>query len=166
MCRRGRRTLIRSSDSSVAASRVRHDAVRRPQSVNRHPSSACTPRDSAARRDSTLSLVHRNEGNTFWRMRGVSPRKLFRKTRKVIRALNSTAGSSDRGGRAPVAGESVHSHAVVDQIDFERRRGNRCGSLVTQRFWTISFAFPHPGWNVGKRWSATTKSLHESRARI
>ena len=77
-------------------------------------------------------------------MRGVSPQR-----RKVKgHAVNSTPGSSRRGWYPPVAGESVHSNAGIHQVNFEWRGGHRCCPVATERFWTLSFPFANPRWNV------------------
>jgi hypothetical protein len=74
-------------------------------------------------------------------MRGVSPLNV----RKVENhAVNSTPGSSYRGGCPPVAGKSLHPDAGIHQVNLERRRGYRRGSLAAERFWTLSFAFADP----------------------
>jgi hypothetical protein len=77
-------------------------------------------------------------------------RKTFvRKTRKVKDyAFNSIVGNSDRGGRTPVARESLHSNAGVYQADFEWCRGDCLGSLDAKCFWALSLPFPDPRWQV------------------
>ena len=62
--------------------------------------------------------------------------------------LIQTPGSSRRGGCSPVAGESVHSDAGNNQINFERRGGDRCGSVDHERIRTLSVPFPDPRRNM------------------
>lgn len=74
---------------------------------------------------------------------------LVRKRRKVKgHAVNSTPGSSGRGGCPAVASKSLHSHAEIHQVNFERRRGDCCSPVATECFWTFSFSFPNTRWNV------------------
>jgi Putative peptidoglycan binding domain len=40
------------------------------------------------------------------------------------------------------------SHAVIHRVHPEWRGGYRCGSVATERLWTISFRFRYPRWNV------------------
>ena len=47
----------------------------------------------------------------------------------------------DRGGCSAVAGESLHSHAVIHQVDSEWRRGDRRGFVAAECFWAVSFPF-------------------------
>jgi len=63
-------------------------------------------------------------------------------------AVNSTPGSSRRGGRGPVAGESLHSHAVLYQVNLERRRGHRRSSVAAKRVWAVPFPLPHPRGHI------------------
>src|SRR5450631_4949610 len=90
-------------------------------------------------------------------MRGVSPRNKGRKVKD--HASNSTARSSHRGGRPPVVGESLHSHAGNHQVNLERRRGHRRGSVAAECLWTLSFHFPDPRWHVTDQ--STEGSTHQ-----
>jgi hypothetical protein len=56
-------------------------------------------------------------------------------------AFNSSPGSPDRGGSIAVAGKSLHSDAVIHQVDSERRRGDRRGSVASEPFRTIPLYF-------------------------
>jgi outer membrane protein OmpA-like peptidoglycan-associated protein len=47
-----------------------------------------------------------------------------------------------------VAGESLRSNAGIHQVNFEWRSGDCRGSVATECFWTLSFPFPDPRWNV------------------
>src|SRR5271165_6217787 len=88
-------------------------------------------------------------------------------TRKVEHAVNSITGSSHRGGYPPMAGESLHSHAGDDQINFQRHRGHCRGSVDPQCHWVVPFSSQHPPWEgmtSGKRWlyliaGPTTKTI-------
>ena len=73
---------------------------------------------------------------------GVAPRN----QKGQDHAVNSTPGSPHCGGCPSVAGESLHSDAVIHQVHSERRRGNRRGFVAAQRFWTISLPFAYPRW--------------------
>ena|SRR5438552_9633949 len=77
-------------------------------------------------------------------MRGASPLK----KKGQSYAVNSTLGSSRRGGCPPVAGESVHSNAGIHQVNSEWRGGNCCRPVAAECFWTFSFPFPDPRRNV------------------
>jgi hypothetical protein len=58
--------------------------------------------------------------------------------------VNSTPGSSYRGGGSVVAGQPFHSDAVIHQVNLEWRGGHRRGVVAAECIWTISFAFRHP----------------------
>src|SRR5271165_460160 len=133
------RTLIRGFGSEVAD----QFSAQRPHPANRRSSSACTPRNPATGHDSTLtSRAHRRQGNPSRRMRGVS-----QKARKVKGyASNSIAGSSDRGGCPPVAGESLYSDAGNHQVNFERRRGHCLGFVDPECYRAIPFSSQYPAW--------------------
>ena len=62
-------------------------------------------------------------------------------------AFNSAPRSSNRGGCASVAGESLHPHAVVHQVNFERCGGNRRCSLAAQCLWAV----PFPIWDSSRK---------------
>jgi outer membrane protein OmpA-like peptidoglycan-associated protein len=47
-----------------------------------------------------------------------------------------------------VAGESLRSNAGIHQVNFEWRGGDCRGSVATECFWTFSFPFANPRWNV------------------
>src|ERR1700728_476734 len=82
-------------------------------------------------------------------MRGISPRSLAREKRKVKdHAFNSTPGSSHRGWRPAVAGKSLHPHAVIDQVNPERRSGHRRGVVAPECIRALSFSIPDPCRNV------------------
>src|SRR5579863_4523626 len=59
-------------------------------------------------------------------------------------AVNSTPGSSHRGGGSVVAGQPFHSDAVIHQVNLEWRGGHRRGAVAAECIWTISFTFRHP----------------------
>src|SRR5271167_4130010 len=72
---------------------------------------------------------------------------LARETRKVKdHAVNSTPGSSHRGGCSVVAGQSVHSNAVIYQVNPEWCRRHRRGAVAAECIWTISLPFCDPYW--------------------
>jgi outer membrane protein OmpA-like peptidoglycan-associated protein len=76
-------------------------------------------------------------------------RRFARERRKVKdHAFNSTPGSSHRGGCSFVAGESLHSHAGIHQVDFERCCGHCRSSVAAERFWIVPLPFPDPRRNV------------------
>src|SRR5579863_3803395 len=77
-------------------------------------------------------------------MKGVSCER-----RKVKgHASNSTPGSSHRGGCSSVAGQSLHSHAGIDQVDSEWRRRHCCGVVAAECFWAVSFSVRRPHLEV------------------
>src|SRR6202048_1267032 len=87
-------------------------------------------------------------------MRGVRPRK----QRKVKdHAFHSTPGSSHRGGCSFVAGESLHSHAGIHQVDFERGCGHCRSSVAAERFWIVPLPSPDPRRNVSDVVKETVK---------
>src|ERR1700692_781754 len=74
-------------------------------------------------------------------------------------AINSTPRSSHRGGRTTVAGESLHSHAGIHPVNFERRRGHCSRPMAPECLWSFSFDIPDPCWNL------TLTVAHPSTAR-
>src|ERR1700730_15679908 len=138
--------MLRSRRPKIAVDQVpANSKSKRPHPANWH-SRPCVCRGASGEHDSTLKkLEQRNSGSTSQRMRGVGPRN---KERFKDHASNSTSGSSDRGGCSPVAGESLHSHAVIHQVNLERRRGHRGGFVAHECFRTLSFTIPDPHWIV------------------
>jgi hypothetical protein len=47
-----------------------------------------------------------------------------------------------------VAGEQFHSDGGIDQVDFERRRGDRDSFVAAEHFWTFSLSFADARWGV------------------
>jgi hypothetical protein len=41
-----------------------------------------------------------------------------------------------------VVGESLHSNAGLHQVNFERGRSDRRGSVAAECLWTVSLSFP------------------------
>ena len=70
--------------------------------------------------------------------------------RKGLKAYAVTASidGSDRGGCAAVAGKQFHSDGRIDQINFERRGGDRDGVVAVEHFWTVSFTVAHARWGL------------------
>ncbi len=62
-------------------------------------------------------------------------------------AVNSTSGSSCRGGSAAVVGKSIHSDAVLHQIDLEWCCRDCGGFVATQSVWSLSLAVPGSRWD-------------------
>jgi hypothetical protein len=63
-------------------------------------------------------------------------------------AVTANIDGFDRGGSAAVAGEQLHTDGGIDQIAFERRRGDRHGFVAAGHFWTVSFAVANARWDV------------------
>src|ERR1700690_3517670 len=94
-------------------------------------------------------------------MRGVSPRK-----RKVeAHAVNSTPGSSYRGGCSVVAGQSVHSHARIVQVNPEWCGGHCRSAVAAERIWTVSLPFRRPYRKRMTHWQVTVNAPSHRRAR-
>jgi outer membrane protein OmpA-like peptidoglycan-associated protein len=63
-----------------------------------------------------------------------------------------------------VAGESLRSNAGIHQVNFEWSRGYCCGSVAAECFWTLSFPFADPRWNVKEEGVRTnTRSKQQGR---
>jgi hypothetical protein len=46
----------------------------------------------------------------------------------------------------------LHTHGWVDQINPERRRGDRCGFVAPEHLWSHPFSLEDPHWSViGRR---------------
>jgi hypothetical protein len=65
-------------------------------------------------------------------------------------AASSSTDDSNRSGRNTLAGESLHSDAAHDQVDFERSCGDRGGFVAAEHIWISSFALEHPHRVVGE----------------
>jgi hypothetical protein len=61
-----------------------------------------------------------------------------------------------------VACEPLYSHAVIDQIDFERRSRDCSGSLAAQCFWPFPFRFPYANRILKMSQAANTNLKHKS----
>ena len=57
-----------------------------------------------------------------------------------------------------MAGESLHSNAVIHQVNSERRRSYRRGFVATECFWTLSFPFPDPRRVRDEVWAASEEA--------
>jgi hypothetical protein len=73
-------------------------------------------------------------------MRGVSPRN----KKGQSYAVNSTPGSSHRGGCSPVAGQSLHPNAVIYQVNLEWSGGHCRGAVAAECIWTVSLPVRYP----------------------
>src|SRR5580658_1480042 len=100
--------------------------------------------------ESTLKVSNRSYGNTSRWMRGVSQRS----KEGYTYASHSIARSSDRGGRPPVAGKPLHSHARDHQVNFERRRGHCPGFVDPECYRTVPFSSQYPPWQGITIWQA------------
>jgi len=47
-----------------------------------------------------------------------------------------------------VAGEQFHTDGGLDQVAFERRRGDRHGFVAAEHFWTVSLAVANARWRM------------------
>jgi hypothetical protein len=47
-----------------------------------------------------------------------------------------------------VAGEQFHTDGGIDQINFERRGGDRHGFVAVEHFWTVSLSVSNACWDV------------------
>jgi hypothetical protein len=70
-----------------------------------------------------------------------------RKGLKAYAATSSLDGS-DRGGGSAVAGEQFHTDGRIDQVDFERRGGDRHSFVAAEHFWTFSLAVANARWDI------------------
>ena len=47
-----------------------------------------------------------------------------------------------------MAGEQFHTDGGIDQINFERRGGDRHGFVAVEHFWTVSLSVADARWNL------------------
>jgi hypothetical protein len=47
-----------------------------------------------------------------------------------------------------VASEQFHTNGGIDQVDFERRGGDRYGFVVAEHFWAVSLAVADARWDL------------------
>jgi hypothetical protein len=59
-----------------------------------------------------------------------------------------------------VAGQQFHTNAGNDQVNSERRGGDRRGLVASEHFWTFSFLLPHSHRDVSK--SKLTKGANNA----
>jgi hypothetical protein len=80
-----------------------------------------------------------------WRCEDKTNRRSVRRGDKevTVHALSSISDDCNRGGCFTLAGEQLYSDAEDDQVDPERRRGDRIGLVDPQRIWAFSFLLPY-----------------------
>ena len=61
----------------------------------------------------------------------------------TVHALSSISDDCNRGGCFTLAGKQLYPDARDDQVDPERRRGDRPGLVDPQRIWAFSFLLPY-----------------------
>jgi hypothetical protein len=69
----------------------------------------------------------------------------------TVHALSSISDDRNRGGCFTLAGEQLYPDAWDDQVDPERRRGDRTGLVDPQRIWAFSFLLPYSHWVVSRQ---------------
>jgi hypothetical protein len=72
-------------------------------------------------------------------------------------AVTSSIDGFDRGGSSAVAGEQFHTDGGIDQINFERRRGDRHSFVAVEHFWTVSLSVADARWNLNSPEWVTAK---------
>src|SRR5246127_3874380 len=101
----------------------------------------CACRETSGEHDSALRIhENRNSGQRLQSDEGVSSEK--RKIKDY--AFNSTPGNSGRGGCPAMAGESLHSHAGINQVNSQRRRSHRRGPVAAPCVRALSLASADP----------------------
>ena len=63
-------------------------------------------------------------------------------------ATRTNPNNPARRGCSAVAGESVHSHAVIDQVNLEQCCGDCRGFVAPERLRSLSFRVPYPPWII------------------
>ena len=80
-------------------------------------------------------------------------------------AVTASIDGADRSGSAAVAGEQLHTNGGIDQINFERRRGDRHGFVAAEHFWAVSLAVADARRNVNSP-ELMARGLAAARTRV
>src|SRR5580658_6000523 len=75
---------------------------------------------------------------------GGSRAQIFCARGSKTHAAHTSSGSFDRCGSDSVADQPIHPDAGDDQIDFERRRGDRGSAVAAERVRAVQLVFTYP----------------------